>query len=347
MSRHQLKVLLNDNGPVRSRPAEGAATAVSGRPASNGMKILVTGGAGYIGSILVPELLRAGHAVTVIDNFTYGQTSLLDVCNFKALKVINGDARDEKLVQRHIQEKDFIIPLACIVGAPACDRDPVAARTINLEAVQMILRLRDKKQKIIFPNTNSGYGLMAEGVAYCDEKSSLQPVSLYGQLKVQAEKELLEAGNAITLRLATVFGISPRMRLDLLVNDFVYRAVNDGAVVIFEPHFKRNYIHVRDVAHAFLYAMKHFDAMKNEAYNVGLSDANISKAELCEEIKKQIPRFVFLESKIGEDPDKRNYIVSNEKIEKTGFKTQVSLREGIAELIKGYRIIKRSQFANI
>lgn len=310
-------------------------------------KILVTGGAGYIGSIIVPELLRAGHEVTVIDNFRYNQNSLLDVCNFKTLTVVRGDARDEALLKKHIAGKDFVIPLACIVGAPACDRDPVAARTINLEAIQLILKLRNKSQKIIFPNTNSGYGRMAEGVAFCDETSPLEPVSLYGKLKVQAERELLKAGNAITLRLATVFGISPRMRLDLLVNDFVYRALNDGAIVLFEAHFKRNFIHVRDVARAFIHSMDNFETMKDQAYNVGLSEVNLSKAELCEEIKKQLPRFTFIESKIGEDPDKRNYIISNVKIEKTGFRTKVSLQEGITELIKGYQIVKRNQFSNI
>ena len=310
-------------------------------------RVLVTGGAGYIGSVFVPDLLRAGHEVTVIDNFLYNQSSLLDVCNFKTLTIVRGDARDEVIIKKHIVGKDFIIPLACIVGAPACDRDPIAARTINLEAVQLILKLRDKSQKIIFPNTNSGYGRMAEGVAFCDETSALDPVSLYGKLKVQAEKELLDAGNAITLRLATVFGVSPRMRLDLLVNDFVYRAVNDGAVVLFEAHFKRNYIHVRDVARAFMHAMDNFGAMKNKTYNVGLSEANLSKAELCSAIKEQLPKFTFIESKIGEDPDKRNYVISNAKIEKTGYKTQVTLADGIAELIKGYRVIKRSDFANI
>lgn len=310
-------------------------------------KILVTGGAGYIGSVLVPELLRAGHTVTVIDNFLYNQTSLLDVCNFKTLTLIRGDARDEKLIAEQIKGKDFIIPLACIVGAPACDRDSITARTVNLEAIEMILKLRESSQKIIFPNTNSGYGRMAKGVAYCDETSPLEPVSLYGQLKVEAEKKLLEAGNVITFRLATVFGMSPRMRLDLLVNDFVYRAVNDGYVILFESHFKRNYIHIRDVVRAFIHAINNFETMKNQAYNVGLSDANLSKAELCEAIKKQIPRFVYTESKIGEDRDKRNYIVSNEKIEKTGFKPVVSLEEGIIELIKGYQVVKRNDFANI
>lgn len=310
-------------------------------------KILVTGGAGYIGSVLVPELLRAGHEVTVIDNFLYNQSALLDVFHFKTLSVVRGDARDEKLVAKHIKRKDFIIPLACIVGAPACDADPVAARTINLEAIQMILRLRDKSQKIIFPNTNSGYGRMQEGVSYCDETSPLDPVSLYGKLKVQAELEILNSGNAITLRLATVFGASPRMRMDLLVNDFVYRALTDRAVVLFEPHFKRNYIHVRDVVRAFMYAMDNFEEMKDEPYNVGLSDANLSKSELCGEIKKQLPKFVFVESKIGEDPDKRNYIVSNEKIEKAGFKPQTTIADGIEELIKVYEVVRRNEFTNL
>jgi len=311
------------------------------------MKILITGGAGYIGSILTPELLRAGHEITVIDSFLYNQTSLLDVCNYPTLTVVRGDARDENLIKKHIAGKDFIIPLACLVGAPLCDKDPIAATTTNRDAVLMLLKLRAPEQKIIFPNTNSGYGRMAKGVAFCDETSPLEPVSLYGKLKVETEEALLRAGNAITFRLATVCGISPRMRLDLLVNDFVYRAVNDRAVILFEANFKRNYIHVRDVATAFMHAMDNFETMKNQTYNVGLSDANLSKKELCEEIQKQLPKFVFVESAIGEDPDKRNYIISNEKIEKTGFKTQVSIQNAIAELIKGYQIVKRNDFANI
>ncbi len=309
--------------------------------------ILVTGGAGYIGSILVPELLRAGHAVTVIDNFLYNQTSLTDVCNYPTLTVVRGDARNAELIKKHIAGKDFIIPLACIVGASACDNDVTAARSVNLEAVQLVLKLREPSQKILFPNTNSGYGRMAEGIAFCDETSLLDPVSLYGKLKVQAEEEILKAGNAVVFRLATVFGVSPRMRLDLLVNDFTYRAVNDGALVLFEAHFKRNYVHVRDVARAFMHAMDNFEAMKGQAYNVGLSDANLSKAELCAEIKKQVPRFTFIESAIGEDPDKRNYVISNDKIEKTGYRTQVSLGDGITELIKGYKIITQNTFTNV
>lgn len=309
-------------------------------------KVLVTGGAGYIGSILVPALLEAGYSVTVIDNFLYNQSSLLDCCHNPKLLVVRGDARDRQLVQKHIQEKDYIIPLACLVGAPLCDARPEEARSVNLNAIKLILELRSPGQNIIFPNTNSGYGVGEEGV-HCTEETPLRPISLYGQLKVEAEKSLLSAGNVISLRLATVFGTSPRMRLDLLVNDFVYRAVNDGFVVLFEADFKRNYIHVRDVARAFLHSMENFEKMKDQAYNVGLSDANLSKRELCEEIQRQVPHFYFVEAQIGEDKDKRNYIVSNEKIEKTGFKPRISLAEGIAELKKGYQIIKRSQFSNI
>lgn len=310
-------------------------------------KILVTGGAGYLGSVLVPELLKTGHEVTVIDNFLYNQSSLLDVCHYAALTIVRGDVRNESLMARHLAGKDFIIPLACLVGAPLCAADPIGATTINRDAVLRLLKLRAPEQKIIFPNTNSGYGRMSEGVAYCDENSPLDPVSLYGKLKVETEKALIEAGNAITLRLATVCGVSPRMRTDLLVNDFVYRAITDRAVVLFEPHFKRNYIHVRDVASAFMHAMTHFDQMKNQSYNVGLSHANLSKLELCEKIKEQVPEFVFIESPIGEDPDKRNYIISNEKLEKTGFAPQVSIEDAIAELIKGYQVIRKNQFSNV
>ena len=307
--------------------------------------ILVTGGAGYIGSTLVPMLLTAGHSVTVLDTFMYGP-SLLDVMHYPTLTVIRGDARDEKLMKRLMVGMDYIIPLAAIVGATACDRNPDRATSVNVDAVKLILKLRKARQRIIVPNTHSGYGIGRTGKA-CDEKTPMKPISLYGRTKVEAEKAVLKAGNAVVFRLATVFGISPRMRLDLLVNDFTYRAVNDGAVVLFEPHFKRNYIHVRDVARAFMHSMDNFEAMDGEAYNVGLSDANLSKAELCAEIKKQVPRFTFMESPIGEDPDKRDYIVSNEKIEKTGFKPSVSLAAGITELVKGYQVISKNQFSNL
>lgn len=310
------------------------------------MNILVTGGCGYLGSILVPTLLREGHSVTVIDNFMYNQTSLLDCCIDPGLMIIRGDAREKALIKEHMEKADVVIPLACLTGAPLCAQDPEGARSIILDAVKMILKLSSKDQMIIYPTTNSGYGVGEKGI-HCTEETPLRPVSLYGKLKVEAEKEILDSGHGITLRLATAFGVSPRMRLDLLVNDFVYRAVNDRFIVLFEAHFKRNYIHVRDVTNAFLHTMSHFDAMKNEPYNVGLSDANLSKLELCEEIKKHVPEFYFVESNIGKDPDKRDYIVSNEKIEKTGFKWQVSLSDGIAELVKGYKVIRRNQYANI
>jgi nucleoside-diphosphate-sugar epimerase len=310
------------------------------------MKILVTGGAGYIGSILVPELLKKGHEVIVIDNFMYNQTSLLNCCYSKNLTIVRGDARSKNIVAKHLRNVDAIFPLACMTGAPLCEKDTIAAKTVNFEAVKMILELRSKEQAIIFPTTNSGYGIGQKGI-YCTEKTPLNPISLYGRLKVETEKMLLDTGNCITLRLATVFGISPRMRLDLLVNDFTYRAVTDHCLVLFESHFKRNYIHVRDVAKAFIHCLDNFNKMKNEPYNVGLSNANLSKWELCEEIKKQISNFYFTEAKVGEDPDKRDYIVSNEKIESTGFTPDYSLQQGISELIKGYQVIRRNQFSNI
>lgn len=309
------------------------------------MKILVTGGAGYIGSILVPELLKKDHEVIVIDNFMYNQTSLLDCCNDQKLTVIRGDVRDRNLISKCIQNVDAIFPLACLTGAPLCAKDPIGAKTINFDAIKMILELRHKDQIIIFPTTNSGYGVGQKDI-YCTEKTPLNPISLYGRLKVDIEKLILDSGNAITLRLATAMGISPRMRLDLLVNDFVYRAVNDRFIVLFESHFKRNFIHVRDICKTFIYCINNFDVMKDQTYNVGLSDTNISKWELCQEIKKYV-EFYFVEAEIGEDPDKRNYIVDNTKIENTGWKPDYSLQDTIKELVKGYQIIKRNQFANV
>lgn len=310
------------------------------------MKILITGAGGYIGSILVPALLKQGHQVIAIDSFMYNQPSLLDCCSDTQLTIIRGDARDKDLISKHLKKADAIFPLACLTGAPLCARDPVGAKSTNLDAVKTIVDLRSRDQIIIFPTTNSGYGIGQAGIM-CTEETPLKPVSLYGTLKVEAEKLLLDAGNCITLRLATVFGISPRMRLDLLVNDFTYRAVNDRFVVLFEAHFKRNYIHVRDVARAFIHCLDNFKKMKDQPYNVGLSDANLSKRELCEEIKKQVPDFYFIEAAVGEDPDKRNYMVSNARIEAAGFRPEVSMQAGIAELVKGYQIIKRNQFSNI
>ena len=310
------------------------------------MNILVTGGAGYIGSILAPSLLKEGHKVTVIDSFMFNQTSLLDCCYDQNLTIIRGDARDKDLLKQQLKTADVIIPLACLTGAPLCKKEPDMARSVIVDAVQTILDLRSQQQIIVYPTTNSGYGV-GQKAKHCTEETPLNPISLYGKLKVETEKLLLNAGNAITLRLATAFGVSPRMRLDLLVNDFTYRAVYDHFLVLFEAHFDRNYVHVRDVSGAFIHSIKNFESMKNEPYNVGLSEANLSKWQLCEEIKKQIPDFYFVEAEIGEDPDKRDYLVSNEKIEKAGFKAQVSLQYGLAELIKGYQVIKRNQYANI
>jgi nucleoside-diphosphate-sugar epimerase len=309
-------------------------------------KILITGGAGYIGSVLTPLLLGEGHSVTILDNFLFNQPTLMESCINPNFAIVRGDCRDKNLMSKLMKDTDYIIPLAAIVGAPACNLDTTAASSINLDAIKLILSLRSKSQRIILPNTNSGYGIGEKG-SFCTEESPLSPISLYGRTKVEAERAVLDSGNCITFRLATVFGLSPRMRIDLLVNDFVYRAINDRAVVIFEGHAKRNYIHIRDVSRAFLHGISNFEKMQGNAYNVGLSDANLSKLELCTEIKKHIPGFVFLEAPIGEDPDKRDYIVSNEKIEKTGFKPKYGINEGIKELMKGYTILRNRIYANV
>ncbi|MBO6520604.1 MAG: NAD(P)-dependent oxidoreductase [Rhodospirillales bacterium] len=313
---------------------------------SDKLNILVTGGAGYLGSIMVPAFLDRGHRVTVLDNFMFKQNPLAHVCANPDFDVVRGDARDEGLIKGLIKDADVVIPLAALVGAPLCNNDQLGTTSINRDAVLMLTELLSKDQRILMPITNSGYGIGEKG-KFCTEETPLRPISLYGTTKVEAEAAVLERGNAISFRLATVFGMAPRFRLDLLVNDFVYRAVNDRAVVLFEADFKRNYIHIRDVARAFIHGLENFESMKDEPYNVGLSDANLSKRELCEKIREHLPNFVFMEAPIGEDPDKRDYIVSNEKIEATGFKPAYSLDDGIVELIKGYRMIRNSQYGNV
>ncbi len=308
--------------------------------------ILVTGGAGYIGSILVPDLLTAGHKVTVVDNFMFKQTSLNSCCYNHNFKVVKGDIRSEKTIAPLIQSADVIIPLAALVGAPLCNIDPIGATTTNHDAIITMLKLLSKEQLVLMPTTNSAYGT-GDANNFCTEESPLHPISQYAIEKVKVEKSLMEHPNAISFRLATVFGMSPRMRIDLLVNDFIYRAVYDRFVVLFEGHFKRNYVHVRDVSRAFQHALSHHEKMNGQIYNVGLSDTNISKMELCETIKKKIPDFTIVEAQTGKDPDQRNYIVSNEKIEATGFKTAFSLEDGINEMIKGYTMIKNSLYGNV
>jgi len=309
-------------------------------------RILVTGGAGYLGSILVPDLLKAGHKVTVLDNFMFKQNSLNHCCYHSNFNVVKGDIRSEKTMSDLMRDADVIIPLAALVGAPLCGLDPVGATTINHDAISLMLKLLSKDQIVLMPTTNSAYGTGDEN-NFCTENSPLRPISQYAIEKVHIEEELMQHENAISFRLATVFGMSPRMRIDLLVNDFTYRAVNDRFVVLFESYFKRNYIHVRDVSRVFQHALNNFNSMKSEIYNVGLSDANVSKRELCEHIQLQIPDFTFIDAPVGKDPDQRNYIVSNEKIESTGYKPEFGLDRGIEELIKGYKMIKNTKYGNV
>lgn len=310
------------------------------------MNILVTGGAGYIGSLLVPNLLSQGHSVTVIDNFIYRQTSLASSIRDEKLTLVFGDVRDESLMKAHLAKADVVIPLAAIVGAPACDSDPIAAQSINKDSILWLLKQLSPNQRIIMPTTNSAYGSGGKN-NYCDENSPLNPLSLYARDKVTVEKALMELPNATSFRLATVFGISPRMRLDLLVNNFAYRAITDGFVIVFEGHFKRNYIHVLDVIQAFNLGLNNEKNFNGEIFNVGLSEANISKIDLCREIQSLIPTFTFLEAALGKDPDQRNYVVSNQKIENLGFKPSVSLRSGLEELIKGLKMFNHKPFTNL
>lgn len=309
-------------------------------------RVLVTGGAGYIGSVLVEELLKLNYQVTVLDNFMYGQNSILHLVHHKNLNIIKGDVRDRSLMRDLIAESDVVVPLAAIVGAPACDKDPWLASSVNKQSVLSMLEMVSNDQRILMPTTNSAYG-SGDDDNECDENSPLKPISLYAREKVEVESALMQFTGATSYRLATVFGMSPRMRLDLLVNDFVRRALVDGFVVLFEGHFKRNYIHVRDVVAAFILALKFPSQFVGEVFNVGLSSANLSKVELCERIKKVIPNFVFMEAPLHRDPDQRNYVVSNAKIEARGFAPTYDLEAGIRELVKGIPLMNTRNFTNL
>ena len=308
--------------------------------------ILVTGGAGYLGSTMVPALLAAGHRVTVLDSFMFRQSSLNHVCHEPNFQVVKGDIRIESTIAPLLKKADIVIPLAALVGAPMCNADPVGAQTINHDAIVTMLKMLSREQRVLMPTTNSAYG-SGDQDHHCTEESPLKPISTYAKDKVAVEKELMARENSVSFRLATVFGMSPRMRLDLLVNDFCYRAVHDRFVVLFEGDFKRNYVHVRDVSRVFEHGIAHFERMKGQIYNVGLSEANVSKRELCQHIQKALPEFVFMDAPLGKDPDQRNYIVSNAKLESTGFRTATSLDAGIAELIKGYTMIRNTRFGNV
>jgi nucleoside-diphosphate-sugar epimerase len=310
------------------------------------MKVLITGGAGYIGSILTPSLLESGHSVTVLDRFDTHGHSLTQSCQYEGFTPVKGDARDRTILAELAPQHDVIIPLAALVGAPLCKQDPIGATSLNLDAVKTLLELTSEDQMFLYPTTNSGYGVGSDD-SFCTEESPLNPISLYGSTKVDAEKAVLDSGRGITFRLATVFGIAPKMRIDLLVNDFTLRAVRDRSVVLFEGHFRRNYIHIRDVAKGFMHGINNYDKMRGEAYNMGLSSANLTKRELCERIQQHVPEFEIIESEHGKDPDKRNYLVSNDKLEAAGWSPDWDIDRGIKELIKGYKILRVQNFTNV
>ena len=301
-------------------------------------KVLITGGSGYLGSTLAEHLLNNGYSVTVLDNLMYKQLSLLHLFKRDGFKFILGDVRDKENLQKLVSEHDVVIPLAAIVGMPACKANPQLTIDVNFKQVVNIIEVLKDTQKLILPNTNSQYGSSSEVIT---EESPFKPLSLYAETKCDAENAMLENGNGISLRLATVFGVSPRMRQDLLVNDFVYKSINDGYLVLFEAHFKRNYIHVQDIARTFQFMIENYDECKGQAFNVGLSSANLSKMELAEKIKEYVPSLVIKQDEFKEDFDKRNYIVSNEKLESKGWKPLYDLDYGIPQLISAYQIVQK------
>ena len=308
--------------------------------------ILVTGGAGYLGSVMTEHFLAAGYRVTVLDNLMYGQQTLLHFCANPSFEFVCGDARDRQLMASMVAQHDVVVPLAAIVGAPACDRDPLLATSLNFKAVEMLTGLLGAEQLLLIPTTNSGYGTQS-GEVYCTEETPLEPISLYGRTKVNAEAAALDREQTVSLRLATVFGMSPRMRLDLLVNNFVHAAVTDGTLVIFEPEFKRNYVHIRDVADAFCYCIENRDRMVGRPYNLGLEDANLSKAALAAKVKTYVPDLYIHYAEIGTDPDQRNYVVSNQRLREVGFEAKRSIDDGIVEILKGYRMLGCAQGKNV
>jgi nucleoside-diphosphate-sugar epimerase len=310
-------------------------------------KVLITGGAGYLGSILTEVLLSKGYAVSVLDNLTYKQLSLTSFCHNKNFKLVVGDVRDAKLLTSLVETHDIIIPLAAIVGMPACKKDPGLTVAVNYQQIKDIVEIIQPSQKLLVPNTNSQYG---SSETIITEESPFNPLSLYAKTKCDAENRVLEWGNGISLRLATVFGVSYRQRMDLLVNDFVYRAFTDEFLVLFESHFLRNYVHVRDVAKAFVHLIENYETCNNNAFNVGLTSANMSKLQLAQKVKEYVPNLVIIEEQFKEDFDKRNYIVSNEKLEKTGWSCDFTLDAGIKELLSAYKMIsnfKNKDFTNL
>jgi len=315
--------------------------------AKGGARVLVTGGSGYLGSILTEMLIVRGFDVTVVDNLAYSQNTLFNLFSSKKLKFVFGDITNEKFMQKLLEEGnfDYIFPLAAVVGFPVSEQKPEITWMINHGSILTILKHRKKGNRIIFPTTNSGYGITS-GDAECTEDSPLNPISTYGKSKVEAEKAVMAAGDSICFRLATLFGFSPRMRTDLLVNDFVYKAVNEKSIILFERKFKRNFLHVRDAARGFLWAMGNWEGMQGRTYNLGHPDYNISKGELCQLIKKRVPGLNIFYAEIGSDPDKRNYVVSNARVLATGFTFSHSLEAGIDELVRGYEAFRDYRFKN-